>query len=292
MKKIITIFILPNEIELYENLMVRLRNSLTMSSDSDFYVDATLSVADKMVDWENSSITREEVVNRFTEASTLPGDYFVDEEGEIMGCVSKRRESWKKYPDAESFTWIDCDFYFPNETFVYISHSIKALQSLKINNFILTPQYVKIWDASWDELVNTNFINKPYGYYGGDQNHPDYNAKKDAQCYGQPELQRVKNFKIGGGWITTISKALLDKVTIPESFGHYGEEDTFIMAVATNLAKQGIDIQQYLIKNIVVAQDGKRLLDIKQYDRRKEFRQIALSNFNSELNKLFDENNI
>ena len=249
MKKIITIFILPNEIELYENLMVRLRNSLTMSSDSDFYVDATLSVANEMVDWENSSITKKEVINRFAEASTLPGDYFVDEDGEVMGCVSKRRESWKKYPDAESFTWIDCDFYFPNETFAYISHGIKALQSLKIDDFILTPQYVKIWDNTWDELVNENFIDKPYGYYDGNDNHPDYKAETDAQCYGQPELQKIKNFKIGGGWVTTISKSLLDKVTIPESFGHYGEEDTFVMIVAQNLVKRGHNIQQYVIKN-------------------------------------------
>lgn len=288
MKKIITIFILPNEIELYENLMVRLRNSLTMSSDSDFYVDATLSVADEMVDWGNSSITKEEIVNRFAEASTLPGDYFVDEEGEVMGCVSKRRESWKKYPDAESFTWIDCDFYFPNETFTYISHGISALQSLKIDDFILTPQYVKIWDDTWDELVNENFADKPYGYYDGNDNHPDYKAETDAQCYGQPELQRIKNFKIGGGWITTISKPLLDKVTIPESFGHYGEEDTFVMVVAQNLVKRGHNIQQYVIKNIVAAQDGSRLSSVKQHDRRKEFRQIALQNFGKELNRKFN----
>lgn len=288
MKKIITIFILPNEIELYEKLMVRLRKSLTLSGDGDFFVDATLSVSDQMVDWKNSLLSKEDIIKRFTEASTLPGDYYVDEDGEIMGCVSKRRESWLKYPDAQSFTWIDCDFYFPIETFAYISYGIKALQTLKVNNFILTPQYVKIWDSTWDELVNENFINKPYGYFAGENNHPDYDAERDAKYYGQPELQRVNNFKIGGGWLTTISKTLLDEITIPKSFGHYGEEDTFIMVVAQNLVKRGHDIQQYVIKNIVAAQSGERLNIVKQYDRRKEFRKIALDNFGKELNLKFN----
>ena len=41
--------------------------------------------------------------------------------------------------------------------------------------------------------------------------------------------------KFAGGWFTCIHKSILDKITVPESFGHYGMEDTFLMWDVKNL---------------------------------------------------------
>ena len=59
--------------------------------------------------------------------------------------------------------------------------------------------------------------------------------------------------KFDSGWFTYISKNILDKVTVPKSFDHYGLEDTFIMN-SLELLKLGT---QYKIKNLVVCENYK-----------------------------------
>ena len=85
-----------------------------------------------------------------------------------------------------------------------------------------------------------------------------------------------------------ISKKLLDKITVPDSLGHYGLEDTFIMWGSEKL-RIG---QQFKIKNLVVCEnykyrDNKHLSKfIASIDRREEFKQIAHKNFPLEIENL------
>ena len=94
--------------------------------------------------------------------------------------------------------------------------------------------------------------------------------------------------KFAGGWFTCISKKLLDRITVPDSLGHYGLEDTFIMWGSDKL-KLG---QQFKIKNLVVCEnykyrDNKYLTNfIAGIDRREEFKEIAHKNFQKEYDSL------
>ena len=78
---------------------------------------------------------------------------------------------------------------------------------------------------------------------------------------------------------------LLDKVTVPDSFGHYGLEDTYIMWWCEH-HKEGI---QFKIKNLVVCENykyrnNKHLTDfVAGIDRREEFKKIAEAGCNSEM---------
>ena len=94
--------------------------------------------------------------------------------------------------------------------------------------------------------------------------------------------------KFAGGWFTCISKTILDKITVPESFGHYGLEDTFLM-YGCNKLNLGT---QYKIKNLVVCENyfyrfnnhiTNRLATISRKD---EFLQIAQKNFQKEYDSL------
>ena len=65
-------------------------------------------------------------------------------------------------------------------------------------------------------------------------------------------------------------KKLLDRITIPDSLGHYGLEDTFIMWGSEKL-RIG---QQFKIKNLVVCEnykyrDNKHLSQFISIDRRR-----------------------
>jgi hypothetical protein len=282
-KQIITIFILPNEINLYKNLINNINKEFNTYDLKDFYLDVTLSVCDEMVDWDNSKIDKQTIIEKYNNINqNTPGIFNIDYNGEIMGCVSKRRQSVKDFPQAISFTWLDADFIFPEGTFYIIDQSLKELIKTE-KYFILTPQYVKMWDASWDIVCHPNFLEKPYRYY--EKSDPF----KDAGIYGDIILQPLPKgvFKIGGGWITTFSKKLLNLIPIPQSFSHYGEEDTFITSGSKIFISKNYNINQYIIHNLVVTQDvHDRLNEIKLFDKRHEFRNIALQNFTQELNNL------
>jgi hypothetical protein len=285
MQKIITIFILPNEIDLYRDIINRIQNDITDYQLEDFWIDSTLCVSEEMVNWDESSISKQQIIQWYNEINNdVKGDFSIDYSGEIQGCVDKRRESSPvKYPNAISFTWLDADILFPKGTFYILNESIN---NLKNSNFILTPQYPKMWDATWDILVHPNFIDIPYNY----MNSPNYTPEKYYGIYGQISLKPLNlgTFKFGGGPLTTLSPTILSLIPIPLSFAPYGEEDTFIMAGCSILWKK-YNIHQYIIENLVYSQKNRlhvdRRDDICIYDRRVEYRKISLNNFKNELYK-------
>jgi hypothetical protein len=154
-----------------------------------------------------------------------------------------------------------------------------------LDDIIVTPEFVKQWDNTWDVIVNKQHWNKPFDYY----------LNTDIYSDGLPQLQEVNvteinAFKFAGGWFTLISKSLLDKTGIPESFGHYGLEDTYIMACAYTLKQKGHSISQFVLENLIIGENHLYRTNntIKNYisskDRKKEFLKIAEANFEKELN--------
>jgi hypothetical protein len=287
MKKIITIFILPNEIDLYRDLINRIKNDITTYQLEDFWVDSTLCVSEEMVNWDESLISKQQVIQWYNEINKdIKGDFSIDYNGEIQGCVDKRRESNpNKYPQAISFTWLDADILFPEGTFYILNESVN---NLKDSNFILTPQYPKMWDSSWDILVHPKYNSFGYDF----MKTPEYDPNNSFGVYGDISLKPINPgiFKFGGGAITTFSSNLLKLFPIPNSFGPYGEEDTFVMQACSTF-HQKYNIQQYLIKNLVYSQKNRdhidRRNDIYVYDKRNEYRQISLNNFSNELSLLY-----
>lgn len=93
--------------------------------------------------------------------------------------------------------------------------------------------------------------------------------------------------------MTCLSGDLVRKIGVPESFGHYGYEDTFIMWASEKLIQtQQFNIQQFKIKNLVVCENYK-YRDNSWYgaylvlnDKREEYKSIAENNFSKELQNL------
>ena len=142
--------------------------------------------------------------------------------------------------------------------------------------------------------MNENFLDKPLDY------QKTNNPYKDSGIKGEVGIEKVENtnspqsrFKFAGGWFTCISGNLLRKIGVPESFGHYGYEDTFIMWASEKLVQtQNVDIQQFKLKNLVVCENYKYrsnyhyINNLSVYDRREDFKKIAESHFSEELDKI------
>ena len=296
MKIVISIFCLPYEIDELETTLNQLRRAYYYLSDkNEWYLDVTMCTSDDMVNWKKSSLPKsyfEDKLLKLSSQSDWCVKYFRSS-SKILGCVSQRRASILQHKDADYFIWLDTDIIFDERTLSYLENTLQPVLDITPMN-IITPELVRIWDNTWDCLVNENFIDKKVGY----QKLAD--PYKDSGIKGDVGIERVENtvspqsrFKFAGGWFTCISGRLLRKIGIPESFGHYGYEDTFVMVASEKLVQlKKEDIQQFKLKNVVVCENYKYrnhshyINNISVYDRREEFKQIAESNFMNELEKI------
>ena len=295
MKIVISIFCLPYEIDELENTINQLKKAsyYLTNKEIEWYLDVTMCTSSDMVNWGKSSLPKkffEEKLMKISTSTDWCVKYFRTSDT-IKGCVSQRRESIKSHKDAHYFIWLDTDIIFDERTLSYVENSIIGVKDITYS--IITPELVRIWDNTWDVLVNKNFINEKVGY----QKIAD--PYKCSGLKGDVSLERVENikspqsrFKFAGGWFTCISASLLNKVGVPESFGHYGYEDTFIMVACEKLVRTGEDIQQFKIKNLVVCENYKYrnnshyINNISVYDRREEFKKLGFNSFNDELEKI------
>ena len=296
MKIVIQIFCLPHEIDELEKTLHQLRlSSKHINLSSEWILDVTMCTADDMVNWSKSSLPKKYFEDRFLKLS-WETDWCIKNfrtSDEIKGAVSHRRFCLTNYKQTQYFIWLDANLIFDDTTLSYFEKAIKTVWDITPMN-IITPEIVRMWDNSWDCLVNENFIDKKIGY------HKISNPYKDSGIKGDVSIEKVQNtltpqtrFKFSSGWFTCISGRLLRKIGIPESFGHHGFDDTFIMVASEKLKQlSNEDIQQFKLKNVVVCENHKYrnhshyTNNLSVYDRRESFKQIAESNFMKELEKI------
>jgi len=296
MKVVISIFCLPYEIDDLENTLTQLkRASHYIDKSIDWNLDVTLCLSNQMVNWDKSSINKKYFEDKFLKIASNT-DWCIKHfqtSDKILGCVSQRRFSLERHREADYFIWLDTDIIFEERTLSYLENAMKSTNQA-FPNTIITPEIVKVWDTTWDCLVNENFLDKPLDYQKTNDPYKDSGIKGDIIIQGVSNNSfNQPRFKFAGGWFTCISGKLLNRVGVPESFGHYGYEDTFLMWASEKLIQEKEEkIQQFKIKNLVVCENYKYrnnshyLNHISIYDRREEFKNIAYSNFKKELDKI------
>ena len=293
MKYCISIFCLPHEIDDLELTLNQMKKAFRYVDEQNFILDITLALTGELTLWEQSKIPIDYFTHKYEKlrksCDWITNKYFrVEQHSEVLGCVSKRRKVWKEHQNVDYHIWLDTDIIFDERTLAYIDSSIQSL-SKDYPYAVVSPEIVKVWDNTWDCLVNEQFLNEPLDYQKTNDPYLDCGIKGDI---GIETINNIipnqPRMKFAGGWFTCISKKLLDRITVPDSLGHYGLEDTFIMWGSDKL-KLG---QQFKIKNLVVCEnykyrDNKYLTNfIAGIDRREEFKEIAHKNFQKEYDSL------
>ena len=285
---------MPNEIDDLERLLADLNKASKHIDGNNYELYLALSVDDYLVDWENSKLDKQYFIDRFNKLKPLTewaGKTTFNVRDDIMGCTSLRRIAHNECTDATHFIWLDTDIIFDEKILFYMENAIDVIDN--VDKYVISPECVRIWDSTWDCLVNENFLNKKEGYCRTN------NPYIDAGEYGDVSLETIINnvpgqprMKFGGGWFNCLSKALLDRVPLPESMGHYGPDDTYVMWASEKLNQNGEGIYQFKLKNQVVCENyiyrDRTHYDllIKRIDRKEEFRQQANTSFSKEINQL------
>ena len=286
---------MPQELEdLALTLNMLKRNSVFREKDIDYKVEVTMCLSDELTNWEESFLPKDYIWQRTAELCKkylgwCEYELRIETESEILGCVSQRRYSLKNNPDADFFIWLDCDFTFKDTTLFYVSSAFKMLKEGGIDNFVVTPQFVKQWDNTWDVIVNERFWSQPLNYHEGADVYEDTLPE-----YGEAGVKEIQSIKFAGGWFTCLSGDLLRKTGIPESFGHYGLEDTYVTECMNIMKSQNDYISQFIIENLVIAESYTQRPNetiksfIKSKNRKEEFTKIATDNFRNELKNFYE----
>lgn len=255
MKTCIIIHILPQEIDQFEMQMHELNKNIKLlcNKDDEIVIDATLNINDSIVDWNKSKISKQYFIDRFNKTKNInkypTSLFYINDDYTCQGVNDKRRSAIKKYSsNCNNLIYLDNDMFYPNITLKYM---LDAAKSIKNKYYIISPQSTVLWSDEWNVLVNDTYKNIPH------EQLLDIDAYEVfTKNYGEIEIVSMNDtFKFGGGWFNLFSTNLLEFVGIPDTFSYYGPDDTFLENACKIMKKNGIDVQQYLVKNLVVTQN-------------------------------------
>ena len=296
MKIVITSFIMPQELDDLERVLVDLNKASKHIDGANYEFNISMSVSDYLINWSKSTVDKEFFIKRFNSLKSLAGwagkvTFQIREE--IKGAFQAKRYAHNECKDATHFIWLDTDICFDEKILFYMESAIQAIESQNISKYFITPEIVKYWDTTWDCLVNEQYLQHELDFCKKANPFIECGEKGDISVEfvsnnvpGQPET------KFGAGWFTLLSKPLLDKIPLPESMGPYGPDDTFLMWGIQKLNYTSKEIYQFKLKNYVVCENyiyrNREHYDsiICRIDRKEEFKLNANSKFQEELNKI------
>jgi len=280
----IVIHLLPHEIDWFEWQIKQLKQgSYSLEKDDNIIIDVTLNL--NLIDWSQSQLPKQFFIDKFKQIEKLcdwcQTQFIVDQENKCLGCDDKRREAIRS-TQSDNILYLDCDLIFEPGLLWYMIGAAKLIEN---EYYIISPQTVRMWDSSWDALVNQKYLNTPANmetYYNNDP----FKVITDPQS--DLNLKPIDQFKFGGGWFNLLSTKLLQLTDMPDSFGPYGVDDTYVMICCEIMKQKGYNIQQYVLENTIVTENFKyRWNPYKDYlsliDKQSEFRQMAEFNLSKEI---------
>ena len=230
MKYHISIHISPYEIDNYQTFIHQLRRNFNYIDDEIIF-SPFLNLSNYFYNWEDSVFNPGYFVDRFNELNNIVKEYctldeHINFEEKILGAFSYKTMFLEQYKDkVDAFIWFDSDMIFPDNA---IASLIVAHKSVEDKHCIITPQIHRLWDETWDVLVNEDYINIPASHdnYFGFDGYSLY-KNNDEDIFLDTNKQR---FKFASGWCNLLSANLFrDLIDFTYDLGHYGPDDTFIM---------------------------------------------------------------
>jgi hypothetical protein len=265
---------MPSEFEMLEKFMIQYRKAfMYLDENDDATLKVTLNLNPELTDWDASEIKQGYFVNKFIHL--FHGIKNINEiilDNSMWGTTQQKRESIEL--NYDQFIFCDSDIMLHEHL---LKHQLNISYRFD-GDYIVSPAIPKWWDSSWDYLVDSRFLNQTEGNPFGEEM---YNSIY-TQNTNSISIRHIPTIKFGCGMHTLYSKSFWKLVSIPESFGGYGPEDTYGMLCGNLANKLGFDIKQYVIDGCYITEDYFNRVPsfdkkIKTVDRKTEFYKKAES---------------
>ena len=237
---------MPWEIDYALLSFTQLKKSIIFLNPEDkMYIDVALNLSSYVIDWNKSKLPKEFFINKFNSLIALLNEYTVRptiyEGNELWGHLDIQKSQIE--PHIDYYLGLCPDMWFHEYTLFYI---LEAAKQIKDKYFIITPEIHKLWDWTWDELVNENYKDVPYE----DWNKSDI-FEIQSRALGEPYIQQTSRFKYAG-WFDLYSKDFIELIPVPDDWKGYGPWDYYSMLISDIAVKNGIDIKEYVLRNQII----------------------------------------
>lgn len=246
-------YIQPWEIDDCERQIDQLiKSSYYCENPKHITLDITMNL--QIINWDTSKLPKSYFEDKFNYLRTKASIHFnteFDTDINIGGAADKRRSCAEKQQDYT--IWLDSDIFFAVQTLPFLQQAVTQISE---DMFILTPEIIKYWDSSWDCITNSSYLSQPY-------NHRDFfdlYSLDNVVSNNNVSVNHLETIKFGAGWFTLMNDALIKRIKLPIELGSYGPDDTYIM-----ICSQMLNIPQYVLRGVVVSENGKLYLENKDY---------------------------
>ena len=245
MKIKITYHIMPWEIDYALLSFTQLKKSkYYLPKNIDVTIDSVLNLSSYNINWNSSKLPKEYFIKKYNSLSILLKDYNHNQKiyqgNDLYGHLELQREC---IGDFDYYMSICPDMYFSEHLLYYMFESLKSIKS---KYFVLTPQISKLWDSTWDEITDPNYLDVNYDNWDKvDTFDIRHNLKNQDQ---EISLYPTRNSK-WAGWFDLYNKSFYeDLVPIHSNWKGYGPWDWYSMMLTQHAKQKGVDFQQYLLK--------------------------------------------
>ena len=223
------------------------KSSQYISSEDKIYIDVALNLSSYIINWEESKLPKEFFINKFNTLLSLLDWAIVRpiiyEGDKLWGHLDFEKNKIESHIDY--YLAICPDMWFHEHT---LSYMISSAKQITTKYAIITPEIHKLWDWTWDELVNKNYKDVPYE----DWNKSDI-FEIQSRVLEEPYLEQTSRFKYAG-WFDLYSKDFHELIPIPDDWKGYGPWDYYSMLISDIAVKNGIDIKEYVLRNQIICE--------------------------------------
>jgi hypothetical protein len=208
-------------------------------------IDTTLNLSSYIIDWDKSKLPKEYFIQKYKDLSILLEDYihtpYIYDGDKLFGILDKQRRCYEK--DIDYYIELCPDMYF-NEHL--LASLIEAAKVVPNKYFVITPQVYKMWDWTWDVLVNPKYQDVPYSEW---DKADLFDIRFQTKYNPEPLSLKPINVSKWANWFDLYSKSYYEElIPIPEDWHGYGPGDTYGMVITEYIKSKGVDFQQYVLE--------------------------------------------
>lgn len=243
---------MPWEIDYALLTFSQLKKSISHINPEDkIYIDVALNLSSYIINWDKSKLPREFFINKYnTLLSLLEKETTIRstiyDGNELFGSADLEKNQIE--PHMDYYIGICPDMWFHEYLLYYL---IESAKQIKDKYFIITPEIHKLWDWTWDELVNEKYKNIPYENW--DKSNI-FEIQSQANLLEEPYLRKADKFK-WAGWFDIYSKDFIEElVPYPTEWEGYAPWDYYAMIVSDIANQNGTSVNEYILTNQIICE--------------------------------------
>jgi len=215
-----------------------------LNEDVEVIIDTHLNLSDYLIDWENSVLPKSHFIAKYNDLAVLLKDYthnnIIYEGNENYGLLDMQKIAYGK--DIDYYVPICPDMYFSEHLLSYLIESAKLVKN---KYFVITPQIHKMWDSTWDEITDPDWMHIPYeDWYKTDIFDIRHQLKHSDKDISLIPTQKSK----WAIWFDIYNKAFYEELCpVHDDWVGYGPWDWYSLMLTEHVKKLGVDFQQYVL---------------------------------------------